>query len=330
MYSFGDSVKLFFTNYVNFRTRSTRAEFWWVQLFLTAVGLILSFVSQFAGDTLGESLSGLWALAIFLPSLSLTVRRLHDIGKSGWWLLIPYLLAPVMWIAGLIAALAVVSGALTGGVDFSASGSSTILTLIVILLVTLGIQIWFLIWFVTPSAGPNKWGYPQGVAYAPTPPASPVHNVVASGGPATLYAPIAPIAPTPLPQAPVVSANGGYQRPGHGEENIEAQEENRYEAPQPGAALESPFKFGVPQTPGNFPASPPPVPPQAPVAPPAPFNRPTPVAPPPSFPQAPVTPPAPFRQGSITPPPVDVAETPGLPLQEPNINLKRNPFNGGQ
>lgn len=45
----------------------------------------------FGGERGGEGLSGLYSLAVFLPSLGVTVRRLHDIGKSGWWVLLGFI-----------------------------------------------------------------------------------------------------------------------------------------------------------------------------------------------------------------------------------------------
>ena len=82
---FLEAVKLFFKNYTNFRTRSRRSEYWWAWLFCSIVPAILSAVVP--------EIAGLWSLVILIPSLSVGVRRLHDIGKSGWWYLI--LLVPI-------------------------------------------------------------------------------------------------------------------------------------------------------------------------------------------------------------------------------------------
>lgn len=75
-----EATKLFFTRYTDFNGRSRRSEFWWASL---AIGIIGSIVTAILGD-----LSFIWSLAILIPSLAITVRRLHDIGKSGWWYLI--------------------------------------------------------------------------------------------------------------------------------------------------------------------------------------------------------------------------------------------------
>ena len=96
------AVRSCFSNYATFSGRASRAEYWWFVLFtlICFVGLsaietrFLGFgtVSRghgvWAWQSNGGPLSGLFALGIFLPTLAVAVRRLHDSGKSGWWLLI--------------------------------------------------------------------------------------------------------------------------------------------------------------------------------------------------------------------------------------------------
>ncbi|MGM0877452.1 MAG: DUF805 domain-containing protein [Bacillota bacterium] len=73
-------------NYVGFKGRARRKEYWMFALFSVIISIVLSII-ELAIDI--ESIfSGLYSLAILLPSLAVTVRRLHDIGRSGWWLLI--------------------------------------------------------------------------------------------------------------------------------------------------------------------------------------------------------------------------------------------------
>ena len=74
---FVEAVKLFFKNYTNFSGRSRRSEYWWFCLFNLIVSLLLSLILP--------DIVGLWSVVILVPTLSLVVRRLHDIGKSGWW-----------------------------------------------------------------------------------------------------------------------------------------------------------------------------------------------------------------------------------------------------
>lgn len=78
------AVLLFFTNYLNFKGRSRRSEYWWVVLFNMIVTTVLGAIT---GDS-SSFLSSLWALAVLVPTIALAVRRLHDIGKSGWYYLI--------------------------------------------------------------------------------------------------------------------------------------------------------------------------------------------------------------------------------------------------
>ena len=70
--------------YCEFEGRSTRPEFWWFYLFSFIVSLILGIF----GPKLGMILSCIWSLGTLLPNLGLGVRRLHDINKSGWYLLL--------------------------------------------------------------------------------------------------------------------------------------------------------------------------------------------------------------------------------------------------
>lgn len=89
--NFTTAVRTCFNKYVTFSGRATRPEYWYFILFLfvggIAAGLVDAIVFGVEEDS-GELLSILFSLATFLPSLAVGVRRLHDIGRSGWWLLI--------------------------------------------------------------------------------------------------------------------------------------------------------------------------------------------------------------------------------------------------
>lgn len=77
-----------FKNYAVFSGRATRKEFWMFVLFHSIVVVVLSLIGgMMLGDNAGV-LVGIYGLAAFIPYLALTVRRLHDTGKSGWWILI--------------------------------------------------------------------------------------------------------------------------------------------------------------------------------------------------------------------------------------------------
>ena len=78
--SFIEATKLFFTRYVDFKGRSRRSEYWWASLATFIVSSVLTAIIP--------DLVGLWNLAILVPGFAISVRRLHDIGKSGWWVLL--------------------------------------------------------------------------------------------------------------------------------------------------------------------------------------------------------------------------------------------------
>lgn len=89
--------------YVDFTGRARRKEFWMFALFSTIVSILLAVVDVALGTgsvtTTGSPgevsaavsvglLGGIYGLAVLLPSLAVSVRRLHDTDRSGWWLLI--------------------------------------------------------------------------------------------------------------------------------------------------------------------------------------------------------------------------------------------------
>ena len=98
---FTDSIKAFFKNYTNFSGKAERSEFWWAFLFLVLSILVLIIIGTIVGPLIvnpstGEmqslnSLTAIWELIVFIPYISLTVRRLHDVDKSGWWYLISFI-----------------------------------------------------------------------------------------------------------------------------------------------------------------------------------------------------------------------------------------------
>ena len=89
MVSFPEAIRLGFQHYFDFRSRSTRAEYWWWVLFAVLALMILTVIDMMVGTYDVESssglLSGLFGLATLIPGLALGARRLHDINKSGWW-----------------------------------------------------------------------------------------------------------------------------------------------------------------------------------------------------------------------------------------------------
>jgi len=84
--SFTDAIRDGFSKYVTFSGRSSRSAYWWWYLFGVLV-LVVSLAIDYALGA-GGILYVLVALAMLLPNLAVLVRRLHDAGHSGWWLLI--------------------------------------------------------------------------------------------------------------------------------------------------------------------------------------------------------------------------------------------------
>ncbi|MEH7451639.1 DUF805 domain-containing protein [Gottfriedia acidiceleris] len=73
-------------NYVVFNGRARRTEYWMFFLFNAIITIILSILQSIAN--IDNVLTGIYGLLTILPSLAVGARRLHDSGKSGWWLLI--------------------------------------------------------------------------------------------------------------------------------------------------------------------------------------------------------------------------------------------------
>lgn len=84
--TFPEAIKMGFDKYCCFTGRASRSEYWWWALFTFIVGAVLAIV--FGNGTAGSIISGLVTLALFLPGLGLCVRRLHDINRSGWFVLL--------------------------------------------------------------------------------------------------------------------------------------------------------------------------------------------------------------------------------------------------
>ena len=80
-------------NYVTFTGRARRKEYWMFVLFNVIIAIILGIIDRVIGsynyETRQGLFSNLYSLAILLPSIAVGIRRMHDVGKSGWFMLIP-------------------------------------------------------------------------------------------------------------------------------------------------------------------------------------------------------------------------------------------------
>jgi uncharacterized membrane protein YhaH (DUF805 family) len=85
-------------NYVGFSGRARRTEYWMYTLVSTIITLLLYVLAVVTRSSLFFVLVVLYGLALLLPSLAVLVRRLHDIGMSGWWILI----ALVPFVGGIV------------------------------------------------------------------------------------------------------------------------------------------------------------------------------------------------------------------------------------
>lgn len=91
--TFAKSIRTCFSKYADFSGRATRSEYWWFFLFT----LLLSAATGMLGDVV----SRLSSLALVLPSLAVGARRLHDVDKSAWFLLL-WFIPLIGWIILLV------------------------------------------------------------------------------------------------------------------------------------------------------------------------------------------------------------------------------------
>ena len=156
------AVKAGFSNYAAFGGRATRAEYWWWMLFTVAVAgfpvliVIGGAIANATGLAALAYLSLLFALATLLPTLAITSRRLHDIGKSGWWQLAWHTAWALTW---MIAALVFLIAFIAYNVYLPPFLPAAAVTFLPALAVTLCVGIWVIIWLAKPGQpGANDFG----------------------------------------------------------------------------------------------------------------------------------------------------------------------------
>lgn len=101
---FAEAVRVVLSKYAVFTGRARRSEYWWWFLFALIVSIVASAIDAAAGtnyDTGGGIINTIVGLALFLPGLAVAIRRLHDTGRVGWWILIG-LIPLVGWIILLV------------------------------------------------------------------------------------------------------------------------------------------------------------------------------------------------------------------------------------
>jgi uncharacterized membrane protein YhaH (DUF805 family) len=83
--SFTDAIKSALSQYANFSGRARRSEYWWFALFMTVVFIVASAIDAALGTSVFTIVT---LLGLIVPAIAVTVRRLHDTDKRGWWYLL--------------------------------------------------------------------------------------------------------------------------------------------------------------------------------------------------------------------------------------------------
>jgi uncharacterized membrane protein YhaH (DUF805 family) len=96
--NFKQAVSSCFSKYVDFSGRARRSEFWYWTLFVIVVQAVLEMLDSAAfPDLVWGPFSSIFTLATVLPGLAVMVRRLHDLDRTGWWVLLMFV--PIVgWI----------------------------------------------------------------------------------------------------------------------------------------------------------------------------------------------------------------------------------------
>ncbi len=94
--TFIQSIQTVLTKSFDYSGRATRSEFWWWVLFTFAVNISMAAFSSALlfpnpGSALQNTISWIVSLFLFVPSISVAARRLHDIRRSGWWQLVGFI-----------------------------------------------------------------------------------------------------------------------------------------------------------------------------------------------------------------------------------------------
>jgi uncharacterized membrane protein YhaH (DUF805 family) len=89
--NFTEAIASGFRNYVRFSGRASRSEYWYWVLFILIGGIVTAILDHAVfSESDFSPLNSIFNLVTFLPSLAVGIRRLHDIGRTGWWWLIAF------------------------------------------------------------------------------------------------------------------------------------------------------------------------------------------------------------------------------------------------
>jgi uncharacterized membrane protein YhaH (DUF805 family) len=88
--NFVEAIQSGFRNYVNFSGRAQRSAFWYWVLFAVIAAIVAGMLDNMVFGEGEGPIGTIVSLALFLPGLSVSVRRLHDIDRTGWWVLLAF------------------------------------------------------------------------------------------------------------------------------------------------------------------------------------------------------------------------------------------------
>lgn len=149
--TFGNAIKRFFNGFVQFKGRSSIREYWFAVLFLFIAGFVIGLI-PFVGLV--------WPFVVFLPSIAVSVRRLHDSNRSGWWCLAGKGCQMIGLILMCIGGAGAIIGAARGSYSYDMSSSLA------------GMMVWYVFGFLFVLGGGilDIWLYtrpsdPAGVHY---------------------------------------------------------------------------------------------------------------------------------------------------------------------
>lgn len=133
-------------HYIDFQGRCARRDFWYYVVGYIVVYIVVAIIQSIILST--HLLTGLLALGLLLPGLGISVRRLHDIDRSGWWLLIS--VVPGI-LAMLFSGIALMSGSVGVGVTLMG----------VVTIIGLAATVLLIYWYAQPgTSGDNRFGPP--------------------------------------------------------------------------------------------------------------------------------------------------------------------------
>ena len=162
MLSFPEAIKSCLRQYVGFAGRATRAEYWWWVLGIVVMHILLStldgIIFGFEPDSV-RLLDPLFGLATLLPSLAVTARRLHDIGRTGWWQLAWIVLGILGVVPVMVGVVLALLGGISGDVSWAAAIGQALVGLVISLAIWIGLVVWHIWWLASQGQpGPNRHG----------------------------------------------------------------------------------------------------------------------------------------------------------------------------